>query len=202
MTTLRRMIKLTIKKADLTELASIARSRTEPAGRVERARILLDYRKDPSFYAVGQALGLHAQTVQRCIERAKAEGALAALDERPRPGKEPTITVEAKTWVVALACRKAEELGYPHEVWTTRLLADHAREHGPGQGHGCLSGLVQGTVCKILDAQEVKPHKVRYYLERRDPKFKAKMAQVLCVYREVTVLKKAAAAATKKNKPS
>jgi transposase len=46
----------------------------------------------------------------------------------------------------------------------------------------------------------VKPHKVRYYLERRDPEFKAKMAQVLCVYREVNVLKKAAAA-TKKNKP-
>ena len=200
MTTLRRMIKLTIKKADLAELASTARSRTEPAGRVERARILLAYRKDPSFYAVGQALGLHAQTVQRCIERAKAEGALAALDERPRPGKEPTITVEAKTWVVALACRKAKELGYPHEVWTTRLLARHAREHGPAQGHACLSGLVQGTVCKILDAQEVKPHKVRYYLERRDPEFKAKMAQVLCVYRKVNILKKAAAAATRKNK--
>ena len=161
MTTLRRMIELTIRKADLAELTSIARSRTEPAGRVERARILLAYRKDPSFYAVGQTLGLHAQTVQRCIERAKAEGALAALDERPRPGKEPTITVEAKTWVVALACRKAKELGYPHEVWTTRLLARHAREHGPAQGHACLSGLVQGTVCKILDAQEVKPHKVR-----------------------------------------
>jgi transposase len=200
MTTLRRMIELTIKKTDLAELASIARSRTEPAGRVERARILLAYRKDPSFYAVGQALGLHAQTVQRCIERAKAEGALAALDERPRPGKEPTITVEAKTWVVALACRKAKELGYPHEVWTTRLLARHAREHGPAQGHACLSGLVQGTVCKILDAQEVKPHKVRYYLERRDPEFKAKMTQVLCVYRKVNVLKKAAVAATKKNK--
>ena len=200
MTTLRRMIELTIRKADLAELTSIARSRTEPAGRVERARILLAYRKDPSFYAVGQTLGLHAQTVQRCIERAKAEGALAALDERPRPGKEPTITVEAKTWVVALACRKAKELGYPHEVWTTRLLARHAREHGPAQGHACLSGLVQGTVCKILDAQEVKPHKVRYYLERRDPEFKAKMAQVLCVYRKVNILKKAAAAATKKNK--
>jgi transposase len=194
------MIELRIKKADLAALASIARSRTEPAGRVERARILLAYRKDPSFYAVGQALGLHAQTVQRCIERAKAEGALAALDERPRPGKEPTITVEAKTWVVALACRKAKELGYPHEMWTTRLLAGHVRKHGPAEGHACLSRLAQGTVCKILDAQEVKPHKVRYYLERRDPEFKAKMAQVLCVYREVKILKKAAAAATKKNK--
>jgi hypothetical protein len=102
--------------------------------------------------------------------------------------------------VVALACRKPKDPGYPHEVWTTRLLAGQAREHGPRQEHACLSGLVQGTVCKILDAQEVKPHKVRYYLERRDPEFKAKMAQVLCVYREVSVLKKAAA--TKKNKPS
>jgi hypothetical protein len=48
-----------------------------------------------------------------------------------------------------------------------------------------LLKLVQGTVCKILDEQEVKPHKVRYYLERRDPEFKEKMAEVLCVYRQV-----------------
>ena len=25
--------------------------------------------------------------------------------------------------VVSLACRKAKDLGYPHELWTTRLLA-------------------------------------------------------------------------------
>lgn len=200
MATSRRSIKLTINKADLAQLESIARSRTEPAGRVERSRILLAYRQDPSFYAVGKAMGLHAQTVQRCVERAAAEGALAALDERARPGKEPTITVEAKTWLVALACRKAKELGYPHEMWTTRLLAEYARVHGPAEGHSCLSELVQGTVCKILDAQEVKPHKMRYYLERRDPEFKAKMAQVLCVYRKVKVLKKAAAVAAKKSK--
>ena len=54
----------------------------------------------------------------------------------------------------------------------------------------CLADLAQGTVCKILDAGEVKPHKVRYYLERRDPEFAEKMAKVLCVYREVKLLKK------------
>ena len=144
----RRLIELSIKRTELRELESIARSRTEAAGRVERARVLLAYRQDPSFYAVGQALGMHHQKVQRYIERAKADGVLAALDDRPRPGKEPTITVEAKTWVVALACRKAKELGYPHEVWTTRLLARHAREHGPAEGHSCLSGLAQGTVSR------------------------------------------------------
>src|SRR5712671_5498327 len=202
MTASRRVIKFTIGKADLSELESIARSRTEPVGRVERARVLLAYRQDPSFYAVGQALGMHHQKVQRYIERAKAEGALAALDERARPGKEPTITVEAKTWVVALACRKAKELGYPHELWTTRLLARHAREHGAAEGHGCLVNLVQGTVCKILGQEEVKPHKVRYHLERRDAEFEQKMAEVLCVYREVQILKKAAAKAKKRSKKS
>ena len=159
----RRAIELSLTDTDTARLTSIAQSRTEPASRVERARILLAYREDPSFFAVGQALGLHHQTVQRCVERAVAEGPLAALDDRPRPGREPTITIEAKAWLVDLACRKAKDLGYPHELWTTRLLASHARERGPAQGHACLANLVQGTVCKILDQEDVKPHKVRYY---------------------------------------
>ena len=194
----RRAIELSLGEADTAKLRSIAQSRTEPASRVERARILLAYREDPSFFAVGRALGLHHQTVQRCVERAVAEGPLAALDDRPRPGREPTITPEAKAWLVSLACRKAKELGYPHELWTTRLLARHAREHGPAEGHACLANLAQGTVCKILDQEEVKPHKVRYYLEQRDPDFAEKMAEVLCVYRQVKILKQAAAVSKKK----
>jgi transposase len=65
-------------------------------------------------------------------------------------------------------------------------------------GHDCLSKLAQGTVCKILGHEEIKPHKVRYYLERRDVEFEQKMADVLCIYREVQILKKTAA---KSNKP-
>src|SRR5262249_24971733 len=83
----------------------------------------------------------------------------------------------------------AKELGYPHEVWTTRLLARHAREQGPAEGHSCLAKLAQGTLCNILNGQEIKQHKMRYYLERRDPQFKQKMAEVLCVYRQVKLIK-------------
>src|SRR5260221_11732366 len=129
----------------------LSRSRTEPASRVERAQMLLAYRENPSFFAVGQRLGVHHQTVQRCVERAVAYGPLAALDDRPRPGA----------------------------------------------GHECLATLVQGTVCKFLGQEEIKPHKVRYYLERRDAEFEQKMAEVLCVYREVQVLKKAGAKSRK-----
>jgi transposase len=156
MTAWRQAIELSIGTEDLARLVSIARSRTELASRVERAQILLAYRKDPSFFAVGRALGVHHQTVQRCVERALVSGPMTALDDRPRSGKEPTITAEARAWLGSLACRKAKELGYPHELWTTRLLARHAREHGPAEGHPCLGKLAQGTVCKILNEEEVK----------------------------------------------
>src|SRR6267142_7011581 len=193
----RHAIELAMSDEEIGSLITLSRSRTGPARRVARARMLLDYDENPSFFAVGQSLGVHHQSVERCVERALAFGPLAALDDRPHPGKEPTITPEAKAWLVSLACDKAKEHGYPHELWTTRLLARHAREHGPTAGHECLARLVQGTVCKILGQEEIKPHKVRYYLERRDAEFEQKMAEVLCVYREVQVLKKAAAKSRK-----
>src|ERR1700752_246218 len=187
----RKEIEILIEATELIELEAIARSRTEWASRVQRARILLAYRTNPSTYAVGEAIGVTHQTVQRCLDRAVRFGVTAALDASPRPGKEPTITDSARAWVVSLACQKAKELGYPHELWTTRLLARHAREHGPAAGHACLARIAQGTVCKVLAGQDVKPHKVRYYLERRDPAFAAKMAEVLCVYQEVEILRAA-----------
>jgi transposase len=196
----RRVIEISIEATDLIELEAIARSRTEWACRVQRARILLAYRAEPSTYAVGEAIGVTHQTVQRCLDRAVRFGVMAALDDSPRPGKEPTITDAARAWVVSLACqnppsraRSPKEVGYPHELWTTRLLARHVRENAEAAGHPCLTRLAQGTVCKILDQHEVQPHKVRYYLERRDEAFEQKMADVLCVYREAAVLRESEA---------
>src|ERR1700738_2257638 len=197
----RRVVELAMTDEEAERLKALSRSRTEPASRVSRAQMLLAYRENPSFCAVGQRVGVHHQTVQRCVERALAYGPLAAIEDRPRPGKEPVITPEAKAWLVSLACDKAKEHGYPHELWITRLLARHARERGPMAGHGCLAHLVQGTVCKILGHEEIKPHKVRYHLERRDAEFEQKMAEVFLVYREVQILKKAAAKAKKAKKP-
>ena len=187
----RRMIDISIGDDDLARLETIARSRTEPASWVQRARIILAYHADPSAYAVGEAVGVTHQTVLRCLDRAARFGVMAALDDAPRPGKTPQITPEAQAWLISLACQKAKDLGYPHELWTMRLLARHVREHAVAAGHPCLASLAPGTVCKILDRHAVKPHKVRYYLDRRDAAFEAKMAEVLCVYREVAVLRAA-----------
>ena len=188
----RRLIEVEFTEEDLADLTWVSRSRTEPASHVQRARILLTYRQTPSLYATGRAVGVTHQTVERCLRRAQDFGVEAALDDSPRPGREASITNEAKMFVVDLACRKPKDLGYPHEVWTTRLLAEHVREQAPAAGYPCLTKLAQGTLCKILAEQEIKPHKVRYYLERRDPEFAEKMADVLSVYGEVAQLKQAA----------
>src|ERR1700721_3158744 len=91
----RRVIGLTITDEEIATLKALARSRTEPPSRVSRAQMLLAYRENPSFCAVGQRVGVHHQTVQRCVERALAYGPLAALEDRPRPGKAPVITPDA-----------------------------------------------------------------------------------------------------------
>jgi transposase len=188
----RRVIALPTDEDQRQHLLEISRSRTEPTSRVERARIFLAYLEEPSAYAVARRIGVTQQTVTRCLKRAAELGVIEALDDRPRAGRDPVITAEAKTWLVALACQKPKELDYPHELWTTRLLAAHARQHAPSAGHPSLGKLAQGTVCKILAEHDVKPHKVRYYLEKRDPEFAPKMAEILCVYRQVAMLREQA----------
>src|ERR1700685_3140532 len=187
----RGVMDLEFTEEELADLERVSRSRTEPASHVQRASILLAYRRTPSLYATGRAIGVTHQTVERCLRRAQHLGVKATLKDSPRPGREPTITNEAKMFVLDLACRKAKDLGYPHEVWTTRLLAEHVRERAAAVGYACLARLAQGTLCKILAAQEVKPHKMRGYLKRRDPDFDEKMAEVRSVYRGVEPLKQA-----------
>src|SRR5262249_1381572 len=92
---------------------------------IERARMLLGCPDNPSFFA--------ASTIRRCNAVSSGRWLLThSLDDRPRPGKEPVITPKAKAWLVSLACDKAKEHGYPRELWTTRLLARHARVQGKG----------------------------------------------------------------------
>jgi len=103
----RRVIDISIEADDLMQLERIARSRTEPASWVERARILLAYRADPSAHAVGEMVGVTHQTVLRCLRWAVRFGVMAALDDSPWPGKAPEITADARVWLLSLACVKS-----------------------------------------------------------------------------------------------
>ncbi len=171
-------------------LTVVSRSRTDEQRRVERAQILLAYAEGESIAAIVRRLGTYRRKVERLVDKALELGPLAALDDLKRRGRPAEITPEARAWLLALACEKPKELGYSYELWTTELLARHAREHCREAGHPSLARLSRGTVSKILNRNDLRPHKVRYYLERRDPEFDRKMVEVLHVYREVEVIRK------------
>ena len=131
-------------------LIQISRSRTEKASRVERARMMLEYFQGTTISAIARQFATNRPKVERCIDKALQVGPLTALDDLPRSGKPPEITPEARTWLINLACMKPKELGYSYELWTTRLLAKHAREHCEEHGHPSLAKINRGTVSKIL----------------------------------------------------
>jgi transposase len=163
-------------------LAVLARSRTAPAHHVERSAIILHLADRRSASETATALGIDRQRVTRCARRVAAVGPLEAINDLPRSGRPPDITEAARAWLIGEACVKPKERGYPHELWTLRLLAAHARCHGPIAGHTCLAQLAPSTVHDFLNNQPVKPHKVRYYLDRRDPAFDERKAEVIEVY--------------------
>lgn len=170
------------------ELTTVSRSRTEAKARVERAQILLRYADGESVSAIARAMHTNRPKIDRTIDRALQWGVLTALTDLPRQGRPRKISAEDRTWVVALACQKPKELGYAQELWTTRLLAEHIRSHGEAAGHPSLARLARGTASKILAQNKIRPHKISYYLERRDPEFETKMAQVLHMYKKVELL--------------
>lgn len=180
---------LAIDQETREQLEQISKSRTENYSRIERANIILEYSSGTTVSEIARSLSTNRPKVERCIDKALQLGALTALDDLPRSGKPPEITVEAKTWLINLACKKPKALGYSFELWTNRLLAKHAREHCKAEGHPSLQKINRGTVSKILNKSDVRPHKIRYYIERRDPDFDRKMTQVLHVYKQVELIK-------------
>jgi len=99
--------------------------------------------KDAAFFAAGQTLGVYHQMVQRRVQRALAYGSIASLDDRARPGKDPTITTEAKAgWCRWPAASPRTEL-------SARIVDDTTygrplQEHRPAEGHTCLRKRSQG----------------------------------------------------------
>lgn len=171
------------------ELEALSKSRTEAAQTVERARMLLAYADGQTVSTIARDRHVSRPTVERCVDKALQFGVGIALSDLPGRGRRPRMTAADRAWVVDLACRKPKDLGYPEEVWTTRRLARHIRQHCESEGHAALARIGRGTVSKLLREGGVQPHKIRYYLERRDPDFETKMAEVLCVYKEVHLLR-------------
>jgi len=179
--------KLILSKEQQEELQKTVQSRKAPIREVQRANILLRYSEGIPITEIEKITHVSRPTIYKWMEKALAMGIEEGLKDKYHRPKEPVITEEAKAWVMSLACQKPKDLGYAAEVWTRKALAEHAKKHGPESGHDCLKKACKATIQRILSEHPIRPHKVAYYSERRDPEFDHKMEEVLCVYREVNL---------------
>lgn len=167
------------------ELERIGRSRKGETRRVQRARMLLAAADGKGDTAIAGDLKVNRLTVRNTVGKFLSLGMEAALSDLARSGRPPLIDDGDRAWVISVACMKPKELGYAQELWTIQKLTEHVRKTCVSAGHGSLEGVSPSKVWAILDEAEMKPHRIRYYLERRDDDFDEKMAAVLMVYREV-----------------
>jgi len=179
--------KLLLTKEQRVQLERLSKSRKAPLREVQRAKILLHYSDQEPISQIQKLVNVSRPTIYKCIDKALAAGADAGLKDYYHRPFEPTIDETAKAWVINLACTKPKEHGLAAELWTYSALAKYTRQHAPDAGHICLAKAVKATIWRILSANEIQPHKIKYYLERRDPDFEQKMQEVLMVYQEVNL---------------
>lgn len=177
----------TIKLSDdeRVYLTSLIKTRTIQAQVVDRARMLLWKADGRTFSDIAEALDVSVPTVRRCIERFNANGMNLALFDDERSGRPPEITDDAKAWVISVACQKPCELGYAAELWTLAALHKHIQKSADDAGFPRLKTVTKPWLQKYLKKMDIKPFKIKYYLERKDPDFENKMHDVLLVYKQV-----------------
>jgi transposase len=170
-----------------TMLRRLAGSRTAAVREVERAKVLLGYAEGIAITDLQRRIGVSRPAIYKCIDKALAAGVPMGLKDAYHRPHEPEISDEAKAWVVSIACTKPKDHGLAAELWSISGLARFVSEHAQAAGFPRLAHAGKSTVWRILDDNDIKPHRIRYYLERRDPDFDRKMHEVLMVYRDVSI---------------
>lgn len=176
--------KLSLTQEEIDYLTRLSRSRNQAASIVERSKILLLSHQGKNDAEISRELKVDYKTARLWIQRILDLGVKEGLVDKSRSGRPQTISAESRAWIISLACMKPKDLGYPHEIWTQRLLAEHIRENCIKEEHPDLSNINQGTISKILNASKIKPHKISSYVAKVDPDFDQKAANVLDTYRE------------------
>lgn len=180
-----KMIHLT--ETEKNTLENILHQSTVEVRMYIRAKILL--LKDaghPNSY-IADKLDICRQSVRLCIDKYAAGGIECALHDSKGRGRKAEITGSDITWVINKACQKPKDFGYSAELWYpasfTRFINSIAEE----EGHPRMAVVTETTLRKILANAKIRPFKVSYYCEKRDPDFDSKMHDVLVIYKQVSL---------------
>ena len=181
----KRTSSIELSKEEREYLKLQTRSRTIQAQTVTRARILLLRADAISIDAIADKVGLNRCSVMLCLKKFKEGGIENALFDAPGRGRNAEITDEEKAWIINIACQKPIDFGYAAETWTYAKLTSHINKTAEAARYTRLSTIHKSTVNTILAEADIKPHKITYYCENRDPDFDSKMHNVLLVYKQL-----------------
>lgn len=181
----RKSIAIELSTDDKDKLLSYTRTRTMQAQVVDRARMLLFKSEGMSNGDIAANLGVNINTVKLCLNKYKDGGVDNALFDEPRKGRPVEITSDAVAWIIDIACQRPADIGYSQELWTLKNLHHHIQQNAEKAGFPRLATITKARVQQILKESDIKPFKVRYYCENRDPDFAQKMHDVLLVYKQV-----------------
>ena len=178
---------ITLSDEDRSYLETQTKARTIQAQTVMRARILLLKADGLPIDAIADKVDMNRKSIMLCINKYLEGGVENALFDAPGRGRNAEITDDEKAWIISIACQKPVDLGYSAEVWTRALLTKHINKFAEEAGHIRLSTVSQSKVRTILEEADIKPNKITYYCENRDPDFDQKMHNVLLVYKQLSL---------------
>jgi len=185
----------TLTEEERKYLEVTANSRISEHRRVIRAKAILLSADGYAVKDIARKVGLNRKAVTLLCKRWMAFGAKAALSDLQRPGRPPLISAAARTWVTELACSCPKDLdeGPARQVWSLSSLMGYVKKHCMEKGYPDLATCSTSTIWHILNDNTLKPHRMGYYLERKDPEFDEKAEKVLLLYkRAVWMLQMAA----------
>lgn len=178
---------ITLTDEERTYLEVQVKARTIQAQTVSRARILLLKADGTPIDTIADKIGINRKSVMLCIKKYFEGGIENALYDAPGRGRNAEITDDEKAWIINIACQKPIDFGYSAEVWTKNLLTKHINKTAEAAGHIRLSTISLSKVRSILEEADIKPNKITYYCENRDPDFDNKMHNVLLVYKQLSM---------------
>lgn len=168
-----KVLKLTTDEKN--SLECLLRCPTTEARKYIRAKILLLKSDSYTNEAIADKLDITVPTVRLCLQKYFAGGIDNALNDCKGKGRKQEISDDDITWVVNKACQKPLDYGFSAEFWYPASFTRFIQSIAVKEGHPRLEHVSEFSLRKILANAKIRPFKVTYYCEKRDPDFDSKM---------------------------